>query len=123
MKIVLPIKALSLNNCYRGRRFATDEKKKYDRTLQLILPSCFIKSEYYKVTFRFGLKWCFAGDLDNLCKVLLDNLVNRGIIKTDRKVVEIHLYKYPSENDSIQIEIEPAFVPDSSGNKAARRAP
>lgn len=106
MKITLDLKPLSLNNCFRGRRFDTPQKKQYDRTLQLLLPKTVVPGEHYRVTFRFYLKRCFAGDLDNLCKVLLDNIVDRGIIKNDRNVTEIHLYKFPAPKDRIEITVE-----------------
>jgi Holliday junction resolvase RusA-like endonuclease len=112
MKLTLFMKPLSLNNCFRGRRFDTSIKKMYDATLQFTLPKEKVIADYYKVTFRFGLKRCFAGDLDNLCKVLLDNIVDRGIISSDKKVVEIHLFKRPADVDQIEITVEPAAMPE-----------
>ena len=110
MRLTLFMKPLSLNNCFRGRRFDTNEKKIYDRTLQFTLPKEPIVADYYSVTFRFGLKRCFAGDLDNLCKVLLDNIVDRGIISSDKKVVEIHLFKRPAAEDQIEITVVPCGI-------------
>ena len=63
------------------------------------------ETKFYAGTFRFYLKRCFGGDLDNLAKVLLDNIVEKGIITGDQNVVEIHLYKYKADKDSIQVEI------------------
>lgn len=106
MKIDLDLKPLSLNNCFRGRRFDTTAKKQYDRTLQLLLPKVRVEGPYYTVTLRFFLKRCFGGDLDNLAKVLIDNIVDKGIISNDRNVTEIHLYKQPSARDRIEITVE-----------------
>ena len=108
MKFTLSLKPLSLNHCYRGRRFDTPEKKRYDRALQLLIPRVRskIKGPYYRVIFRFFLKRWLAGDLDNLCKVLLDNIVDAGIISNDRRVVEIMLQKFPAKTDRIEVEVE-----------------
>ena len=111
MKISLSIHPLSLNNCYAGRRWSTAAKKQYDRLLQRLLPGVAVPGPRYRVTFRFFLKRAFAGDLDNLCKNLLDNVVARGIISNDRNVVEIHLYKQSAPEDRIDIEIEAADLP------------
>jgi Holliday junction resolvase RusA-like endonuclease len=106
VNIAIDIKALSLNNCYRGRRFSTTAKKQYDRALQLLLPKVKVEGPRYTVTLRFFLKDCFRGDLDNLAKVLIDNIVKREIISNDRNVVEIHLYKRRAPKDRIEIEVE-----------------
>ena len=113
MKATIPLKPLSLNNCYRGRRFSTRQKKQYDRDLQILLPKVRVDGPLYTVTFRFFLQRPFAGDLDNLCKNLLDNIVDRGIITSDKKVVEIHLYKYRASKDSIEVQVE-SLVGDAS---------
>lgn len=113
MRLTLWMKPLSLNNCFFGRRFNTPAKKIYDATLQYTLPREQVAGEYYRVTFKFHLKRCFAGDLDNLCKVLLDNIVDRGIITTDKKVVEIHLYKYPAAEDRIEVQIDGCGLPQA----------
>ena len=106
MKISLDLHPLSLNNCYSGRRFSTKAKKVYDRTLQLLLPKSKVEGPYYTVTLRFFLERPFQGDLDNLAKVLIDNIVDRGIISNDRNVVEIHLYKKCAPKDRIEITVE-----------------
>lgn len=102
------MRPLSLNNCYAGRRHDTAAKKQYDRTLQLLLPHRLVRADTYRVTFRFYLKRCFGGDIDNLCKVLLDNLVDAGIISNDRRVIELHLYKFAAPKDRIEIDVDAA---------------
>lgn len=106
MKIFLDLKALSLNNCYRGRRFSTAAKKQYDRTFQILLPKAVMDGPYYRVVIRFYLKRCFSGDLDNLAKGVLDNLVVRGIVSEDRNVVDIRLLKFPFAKDRMEIDVE-----------------
>ncbi len=106
MKIALDLKALSLNNCYSGVRYKTPEKKRYDRALQILLPKTPVVGPYYRVSLRFFLKRCWGGDLDNLCKGVLDNLVTRGVISEDRRVVEILLQKFPAKRDRIEIDVE-----------------
>lgn len=111
MNLTIHIKPLSLNNCFRGRRFDTKAKKVYDRALQRALPFARVDADYFSVTFKFHMRRCFAGDLDNLCKVLLDNIVEKGIIGNDRSVVDIRLMKFPAKKDRIEVRIEAAEKP------------
>ena len=37
--MIVKIKPLSINECFKGRRFKTDKYKRYERELLLILPA------------------------------------------------------------------------------------
>lgn len=106
----LPIKPLSLNMAYRGRRFDSSDKKTYDRSLAILLPHIVCPGPYYKMTYRFHMRKCWLSDLSNIIKVLEDNIVDRGIIRNDRYVSEIHCFKYPSKTDRIEVEIESVTI-------------
>ena len=106
LKIRLPIKPLSVNECWKGRHFKTEKYKKYDEDLQFLLPRKRVKGEWFKVFYRFYLKSFASSDIDNLVKALQDNLVSAKIIPDDRKIVEMNIKKYRAKTDTIEVEIE-----------------
>lgn len=72
---------------------------------QSVIPACTpyrLKSVRYSVTAKvvFGKK--MKGDIDNMGKGLFDGLKDAGVIHSDDRVMEIHLYKDLDErpNDS-----------------------
>lgn len=66
------IKPLSVNEAYRGRRFATQELKQYKNDLALLLPKLDIPNDRpLQVSYRFGLSNKNA-DGDNLIKAFQD---------------------------------------------------
>jgi Holliday junction resolvase RusA-like endonuclease len=108
MNIKIDLKPLSVNKAWKGRRYKTVDYLRFERDLSLILPlpcpelkNCL----ELKLTIKFGVK-SIGSDLDNLVKPLLDCLVKRGIIKDDRYIYELHLFKFKSSKDSIEILIE-----------------
>ena len=107
--ITLPIKPLSINAAFQGRRFKTKAANQYDKTLQMLLPhkDHGIKSEYYSVFYNFYLKNFAMTDADNLIKVLQDNLVKKGLISDDRKICEYSIKKFKADEDKIEISIYP----------------
>ena len=111
MKGTLSIHPLSINAAFQGRRFKTKECKTYCRALALMLPNAKIEGEYYAVTFRFHLKNFAMTDEDNLVKLLLDCMVQKGMIKDDRRIVQHIIEKYPSNIDRIEWEILPVPKP------------
>jgi Holliday junction resolvase RusA-like endonuclease len=104
-KIIIPIKALSINACFQGRRFKTKECKQYDRDLQLLLPKMKIEAEFYAIRYKFYINTFKGSDLDNLIKVLQDNLAAKGIIRDDRYITQIWAEKIESKQNKIEIEI------------------
>ena len=111
MKGILPVKALSLNTAYRGRRFKTKECTQYCKAVSLMLPSIKCPSEYYEVRFKFHLKNFAMTDEDNLVKILQDCMVDKGMIIDDRRIVKHVLEKYPSDIDWIEWEVLPMTKP------------
>ena len=73
MEIKLPIPVLSVNKCWQGRRFKTDQYKKYERVLLLILPVLKVPKPPYRVTYEFGVS-NVRSDYDNPIKPLQDIL-------------------------------------------------
>lgn len=69
----IPIKPLSVNEAWKGRRFKTDAYKRYERDVIMILPSISIPKEKLSVSLRFGLSNKRA-DIDNPVKCFVDCL-------------------------------------------------
>lgn len=89
--ITLPIKPLSVNECWRGRRFKTDVYKKYEKDVVLLLPRIKIPEGKLSITFEFGFRKRSC-DIDNPCKPLLDILQTKYGFN-DNKVYELIIYK------------------------------
>jgi len=105
--ICLPIKPLSVNRAFQGRRFKTKEHNAFCREVALLLMP-YKKGQYncwLTVIYRFYLKNFTRIDIDNLIKPLQDCLVESEIIKDDRYIVRIIAEKFPAEQDKIEIEI------------------
>lgn len=59
-----------------------------------------------KVTITFNCKNKVVGDLDNICKPILDILQLNGNIKNDKQIVELNLKKqFGAKENSIELEI------------------
>ena len=105
MKINLPIKPLSINAAFQGRRFKTEECNQYCRELAVLLPKNIQIPGLVAVNLNFFLKNWKMTDGDNLVKVLMDCIVQAGIIEDDRKIMRYVIQKFSSEQDKIEIEI------------------
>jgi len=67
------IKPLSVNECWRGKRFKTHTYEKYENDLLFLLPKIKIPQPPYRVQFEFGFSSASC-DVDNPCKPLMDIL-------------------------------------------------
>lgn len=70
------IKPISVNEAYRGRRFATKELKKYKLDLARLLPDMEVPKGKLMVRYTFGVS-SKASDWDNLIKAFQDCLAER----------------------------------------------
>lgn len=105
MIIKLPIKPLSVNAAWQGRRFKTKECNQYCKSLLTLLPKNCKICGYIEMRYKFFLKNWKMTDGDNLVKVLTDVIVKAGIIEDDRKILRYVIEKYPADTDSIEIDI------------------
>ena len=69
----IDIKPLSVNQCWRGRRFKTPKYKAYEKELLLKLPNIKIPNPPFEVYSEFGFSSA-SSDLDNPIKPLQDIL-------------------------------------------------
>lgn len=85
------IKPLSVNQAYRGRRFATNDLKNYKRALAYLLPKLKIPKGKLGVSYEFGLS-SKGADGDNLIKAFQDCLAEQYNFN-DNKIYEWQVCK------------------------------
>jgi len=105
MIINLEVKPLSVNKCWQGRRFKSQDYKRYETELKYLLPRKKILGKEYEIHYTFYLKNFGLTDIDNLIKPLQDVLVSNGIISDDRKIVYLSAKKVRAKKDKISIQI------------------
>lgn len=100
----IPLKALSVNCAFQGRRFKTKEYKDYEKDLSWFLKGKKIEGEV-EIHYKFFLKNYARTDVSNLIKLLEDCIVKNGLITDDRKVKRFTAEKFKSEEDKMEIII------------------
>lgn len=74
--INVSIKPLSVNEAWQGKRFKTQEYRKYQDTLLLILPKIVLPAAPYSLKLVFGFSNVLS-DFDNPVKPFIDILQKR----------------------------------------------
>lgn len=96
--IKLDIKPLSVNSCWRGRRFKTDEYKRYEIKVKRLLPDIAISD---KTDLRIVIEWGLSSllsDVDNPAKPFID-ILQKKFDFNDRYVQELNLKKVKVKGD------------------------
>lgn len=101
----IPIKALSSNKAWQGRRFKTPEYKQYERDFLLLMPKTPPVRGKIALSLHFYMKNDKMADIDNPIKLVQDILVKSGVIEDDRFIYELHVKKSHSDEEFIDIEI------------------
>ena len=107
MIINIPLKPLSINEAFQGRRFKSKKHKQYEKDIRFIIPEnykCPKLSGDIEAIYRFYIKNDKMTDGDNLVKCLQDILVSLGYIKDDRYIKRYIIEKYHDENEHIEVE-------------------
>src|SRR5580698_10546066 len=73
---VIPIKPLTVNRAYQGRRFRTPELKAYQQELAYRLPKLVLPRGRLSVSYTFGVS-SKSADGDNLVKAFQDALAEK----------------------------------------------
>ena len=89
--IKLNIKPLSVNQAWKGRRFKTNEYKKYEQDVLFLLPKIKMPNPPYVVYIQFSFS-SLASDIDNPTKLLLDIFQKKYGIN-DKHIVKLILEK------------------------------
>lgn len=85
------IKPLSVNECWQGERFKTDNYLSYEKELLWLLQPIELPEKPYKISFTFGFS-NKASDWDNPVKPLQDILQKRYHFD-DKDIVEAYVRK------------------------------
>src|ERR1035437_5937218 len=103
----VPIKPLSVNRSYQGRRFATPELKAYKEVLGYLLPVMKVPMGQLKVHYIFGVS-SKASDGDNLIKSFQDTLCEKYGFN-DRDIYHWDVTKkiVPKGEEYVAFEINP----------------
>ena len=107
---IIPLKPLSVNKAYRGRRFATKELQQYKKDLFRLLPKLKVGKGKLGVSYVFGLS-SKGADGDNLIKSFQDCLteaynfndnkiyewkISKDDVKKGNEYISFEIYDYPS---------------------------
>lgn len=87
----IEIKPLSINEAYRGRRFKTQDYKKYINNVYPQLKKIALGVPPFKLSFEFGFS-SKGSDIDNAVKPITDILQKRYNFN-DNQVYELHAVK------------------------------
>jgi|ERR1017187_1877229 hypothetical protein len=109
--IRVPIKPLSVNRSYQGRRFATPELQAYKQALGYLLPPLTIPKGTLAVAYEFGVS-STASDGDNLIKSFQDSLCEKYVFN-DRDIYHWEVEKkiVPKGQEYVAFEIRPFSEP------------
>jgi len=90
--VVIQIKPLSVNDAYRGRRFATPELIRFKQAVYYSLPSFYhIPAGKLKIAYEFGVS-SKSSDVDNLVKAFQDVLCTKYEFN-DNRIYELRAEK------------------------------
>jgi Holliday junction resolvase RusA-like endonuclease len=89
--IEIPIKPLSVNEAFKGRRFKTQKYDTFIKSMLLILPKIILPQAPYSMDIVLGYS-SRASDIDNGLKSLLDCLVKKYGFD-DREIYQMNVKK------------------------------
>ena len=91
MNFKVDIKPMTVNQCWRGRRYKTKEYDKYELLLTSVLPELDIEDKReLKVDVEFGISKLM--DIDNGLKPLID-ILQKKYKFNDRYIMELNVKK------------------------------
>lgn len=107
IKVIIPIKVLSINEAFQGRRFKTQKCKDFCEDVLMIAPRRDIIRGMIEIEYKFHIVNHKLADYDNMIKITQDLLVekNLGYIEDDRKIYKATIYKIPCKVGEEKIEI------------------
>jgi len=92
MEITLPIKAMTVNQCWRGRRYKTKKYEEYENQMFFLLPNNIIVEDKrpLRLEVEFGIST--TQDIDNGLKPLID-ILQKKYLFNDRYIMELNIKK------------------------------
>lgn len=104
--IKIPIKAISVNTCWQGRRFKTKEYSEWRELFRLLTLRAKKVPNPHVLNVHFYISNFAQSDLDNLLKPLLDALQECKIIENDKSIEKIVAEKIKCPKGKEQIILE-----------------
>lgn len=104
--ITIPIKPISTNKLFQGRRFKTKEYNKFIEAALYFAPKVRITMGIVQLKCDFYVKNEKVSDLDNFLKGTLDLIVKAGYIEDDRFIYKLIARKFHSDNERIELKIK-----------------
>ena len=111
IKLVIPLLPVSVNHYVRhtrsGRHYLTKEAKAFKNAVAIIARRKKVDAQSYHVDVHLYLGHGQRGDVDNFNKLVLDALVDAGVIHSDAAVSELFTFKYRDRgNPRTEISVE-----------------
>lgn len=102
------IQPLSVNRAWCGRRFKTKEYKRWQEEFLILIKGQKIKRIEGEVEMyiEWGSKNVKRSDIDNPVKLILDRIVEAGVIRDDRDIWKLVVIKKKAEKMYIKVEIK-----------------
>jgi Holliday junction resolvase RusA-like endonuclease len=101
----IPIKPMSINVCFQGRRFRTTTFKKWQDMVLFSLPAGASDSKNISMSIYIYLRDMRRSDLDNYIKPIIDCCVKRGLIIDDRYIRYLEVIKKHREEEGFEVII------------------
>lgn len=106
MQVKIPLRAISVNEAFQGRRFKTDKCNDFCDDFLKVAPRKNTVPGTVEIEYKFYVKNHKAADYDNLIKITQDMIVKCGYIEDDRKIYKATIHKIPCEIQDERIEFE-----------------
>ena len=100
----IPMKPLSVNEAWQGKRFKSDKYHAYETEMLVRLPAGKLPPPPYRVYYEFGLSNRQA-DFDNPCKPLGD-ILQKKYGFNDNQIYEAHIVKHIVKRGSEYIKVK-----------------
>jgi len=101
----IKVPPLSVNKAWQGRRFKTQEYKKWEENALLTMPHYPKIKGQVLVELHFYMRYPKKGDIDNPIKPALDLLTKKKWIEDDRLIYSLIVQKEQSKEERIEVEI------------------
>lgn len=94
-KVTVHVKALTVNQCWQGKRFKTPEYKNYEKEMLFALPKIIVPPGKLKLIIQFGMS-NLASDIDNCLKPTID-ILQKKYWFNDRDIWELEVRKIKTD--------------------------
>lgn len=112
-QVHLKIKALSVNQCWQGRRFKTPAYKDYEHTVTTLLPKLMLPEGKMQLKLKVGTS-SKNSDTDNPTKPFLD-ILSKAYGFNDKVVYKIEIEKKDVEKGEEFVEFTLLPYPNNGG--------